>query len=318
MPKTLQEYADLLDQRGLFWPQPPEIVSPKATPSTQPIEGIRAVTWSIYGTLLRISDGELLFDHPDAMRMQVALDKTIQEFNMWHSMTRKPGPPWEQLYRGYKDLLERQRMAGTKHKGDVPEVDSSSLWRTLIGRLQEKEYEYDVSLYGDVEEFSDKVAWFFHSSLQGIEASPHARDALTALSEAGIRQGLLADAQPFTLVQMLRALKAQGTLPHLGQLFDFDCVILSFQEGVRKPSKSLYRAAVEQFAELEIAPEEVLHVSSRVRDDLAMARQFGMKTALYAGDKLGLRAGKEDVTDPQLRPDRLLTDLSQIREVLGI
>lgn len=317
MPKTLQQYADWLDERKLIWPRPPALVAPRATPYTKPLEGIRAVTWSVYGTLLRISDGELVFDVPDALRRQVALEKTIEEFHMWQSMTRKPGPPWEQMYDQYKRLVEDRQMAGTRHKGDAPEVDSSAIWRTIVERLQQKEYHYEASTYGDMDAFSEKISYFFHSSLQGVEASPQAREALLAVSDAGLRQGLLSDGQSFTLVQMLRALRAQGTLPAPGGLFDLDCVILSFQHGVRKPSKSLYRAAVECFRDHGVAPEEILHVGSRVSDDLAIAKRFGMKTALYAGDKLSLRATKEEMKDPALRPDRLLTDLAQIREILS-
>ena len=43
-----------------------------------------------------------------------------------------------------------------------------------------------------------------------------------------------------------------------------------------------------------------------------------MKTALYAADTTSLRATKAEMQDPQMRPDRLLTDLSQLREVLGL
>ena len=110
MPKTLLEYADLLDERKLLWPAPPKVEIVNATPSMKPLEGIRAVTWSIYGTLLRITDGELLFQHPQAIRMEVAIEKTIHEFNMWNSMTRRPGKPADLLLPKYGNILEDARL----------------------------------------------------------------------------------------------------------------------------------------------------------------------------------------------------------------
>ena len=319
MSKTLMEYADWLDERDeLIWPFPPKIVPVKATPSIKPLPGIQAVTWSIYGTLLRISEGQLLFDHPGALPMQVALDKTIHEFNMWNSMTRKPGPPWQSLHDPYMRALDEYRMAGRQHKGDFPEVDSSGIWRKLLQRLQQKEYTYDEEFYGDLNELSDKMAYFFHANLQGVEAVPHALPALRAVVQSGVHQGLLADAQSFTMMQLLRALKRQGTLPSLADLFSVDCMTLSFQEGVRKPSVSLYRDCVERFKELGIAAERVLHIGSRVRDDLIFAKRAGMRTALYAGDQTSLQATKADMKNSNLKPDRLLTDLTQIRDVLSV
>ena len=318
MPKTLQEYSEWLDERELMWPTPPEAVSANATPFFKPLRGIRAVTWSVYGTLLRISEGKLLFSHPDRTQMKVALEKTIQEFKMWNNMDRKPGAPWAQMLEQYTQLMQQQQMTDTRQKGDFPEFDSSRIWRKLLRRLAEKGYDYDMDFYGDPDEFSDKVAYFFHASLQGVEAAPNALRALAATSMSHVRQGLLSDAQSFTMVQMLRALNEQGTLPPLKELFSLDCLTLSFQQGLRKPSKSFFQNCLDQFAELGIGPKEVLHVSSRLADDLAVAKQAGMRTALYAADKISLRATKADMQNPELRPDRLLTDLAQIRDILEI
>ncbi len=318
MAKSLQEYADWLDEQHNLWPAPPEPVSTNATAFVKPLKGIRGVAWNVYGTLLRITSGRLRFKHPELSQMQVALEKIIAEFNMWHSMPRKPGPPWEQLNDQYLRILEEQRMSDTQRKGERPEVDSSRIWRKLLRRLAEKGYDYDMNLYGDPEELSDKVAYFFHSCLQGVEAAPNALNALAFVSDSKLTQGLLAEAQSFTIVQMLRALRAQGTLPPLGTLFALDTLTLSFQEGVAKPSPSLYRNCLEKFRSHGIGPSEVLYIGNRLSDDLAIAKGVGMRTALYAADKTSLRATKEEMKNPEMRPDRLLTDLAQIRDILAI
>lgn len=317
MAKTLLEYADWLAERKLRWPAPPKPEPAKATPYLKPLPGLKAVAWNVYGTLLRISDGELLFQHPQPIRMEVALDKTIHEFNMWNSMTRKPGKPWEYMQQKYLHALDEQKMASSGRKGDIVEVNSAKLWLKLLGMLDKKDYSYDTSLYGDMDELAEKVAYFFHSSLQGVEAAPNALKTLTAVTAAGFRQGLFADAQPFTVTQLVHALRDQGKLGSPDDLFTPSAHTFSFVEGIRKPSRTLFLRAMDRFNKLGLEPGQVLYVSTRVRDDLAVAKSLGMRTALYAAEKLALQAAPEDMKDPDLKPDRLVTDLAQIRDLIG-
>jgi len=237
---------------------------------------------------------------------------------MWNFMHRKPGAPWEDMYQQYSGFLNELRMSGDVKKGDVPEINSMRIWYKLLKRLLKKEYHYDVSFYGDFEELTEKVAYFFHANLQGVEASPKAARALLTVAESKIHQGILADAQPFTLCQMLRAISRQDTLPELEELFTPGCVTLSFPTGARKPSKTLFETCLKKFQRLDIPPESVLHVSNCINDDLAIAKQLGMKTALYAEDKVSLKATRAEVSHPETKPDRLMTDLLQIRDILQI
>src|SRR5262249_36526481 len=97
MALTLLQYANFLDTRELSWPAPPRVQRAKAKPHLVRLPQVRAVTWSVYGTLVAISAGQLYFEHPEKFIMEVALDKTIQEFKMWGSMSRKPGQPADYL-----------------------------------------------------------------------------------------------------------------------------------------------------------------------------------------------------------------------------
>jgi len=182
MAQTLLEYLDALDERDLVWPGAPEPRPLPAKPTLKPLPDIRAVTWSVYGTLLTIADGKLLHLHPQAVRNQIALEKTVHEFSMWYSMTRRPGQPWEYMLRQYEQMLRVFEMAGVKRKGDFPHVNSSRIWERLIGRLQQKEYTWDRDTYGDEADYADKVAYFFHANLQGVRAASWAWASLPSRS----------------------------------------------------------------------------------------------------------------------------------------
>src|SRR5204863_4745089 len=90
-----------------------------------------------------------------------------------------------------------------------PEVLAERVWEALIKKLFQKEYQFDAGFYGSLNEYSKKVAYFFHASLQGTAAQPEAATAMQLVADAGLQQGLLADGQCFTGVQLARGLKAQ-------------------------------------------------------------------------------------------------------------
>lgn len=316
MALTLEQYANLLDGRqDLTWPVPPVVDRPKARPYLVRLE-VRAVLWNIYGTLLNLHGGEIYFEHPQKFVMDVALDKTIQEFKMWGSMSRKPGQPADYLRQVYGDLLDKEKLVlggNEKH----PEILSERIWEGFIKKLLQKDYKFDAGSYGALNEYSRKVAYFFHASLQGTACYAGAADALRQVKAAGLRQGLLADAQSFTLVQLQRALTRQDPTAKVDALFHPDLRSLSNDLKGRKPSERLFRHALDQLAKHDIGPEDVLHVGSRIVQDIAPARKLGMKTALFAGDKGSLAATPEQLKDPATRPHVLLTELAQIVEVVG-
>jgi FMN phosphatase YigB (HAD superfamily) len=316
MPLSLEQYATYLDSRALHWPAPPDPVSAKARPHLKKLPDVKAVLWNVYGTLLSISGGELWFTHPQPFAMQVALDKTVQEFKMWGSMSRRPGQPGEYLGNQYEQALLKQRMASGTGNEKLPEVASELLWQSLIKLLCQKEYTWDVPRMGSLNEFTRKVAYFFHRSLQGTACYPGAADAMLTVGSRGLRQGLLADAQPFTAVQLQRGLAEQVPEIRLDDLLDDGLRFVSFEMRGRKPSERIFRKLHAALREQDLEPEQVLHVGNSLTRDLAPARRLGMRTALYAGDKNSLQATAEQLKEPASRPDVLLSDLSQIAEVI--
>lgn len=316
MPLTLEQYAtSYLDGRGLPWPAPPQVKAPKARPHLERLP-VRAVMWTAYGTLLAVPGGELWFEHPTDFVMDAALDKTIQEFKMWQSMSRKPGAPAAYLKELYRKALTALRMTGSGGE-KYPEVPSERVWEDIVRKLFQKDYAIDAGVYGALNEFVKKVAYFFHASIQGCGAYPGAAEAIRAVSAAGKLQGLLADGQCFTPAQLLRALRMQDPGFELSDHMPPDLRVLSAEARARKPSETIFRTAVGALAARGLRPADVLHVGSDLARDLAPAKKLGMRTALFAGDKASLAADPDLLKDPQYRPDVMLTELPQIADVVG-
>jgi FMN phosphatase YigB (HAD superfamily) len=316
MPLTLEQYATYLDTRDLPWPTAPEVERPKARPHVTRLNNIQAVTWNVYGTLLAVPHGELLFEHPHQFVMDAALEKTIQEFKMWASMSRKPGQPAEYMRQIYQQVLIENRSfpgGGEKH----PEAASERLWEAILKKLLQKDYKFDAGFFGSLNEYSRKIAYFFHASIQGSACYPGAAEALEHIGQSGLKQALLADGQCFTMVQIQRGLTAQGSRLRCDEVFEAKAEALSGSLRGRKPSERLFRHTLLALAELDITPDQVLHVGSRLAQDIIPAKRLGMKTALFAGDKASLGAQPDQLKEPASRPDVMLTELNQLTEVVG-
>lgn len=311
MALTLDQYVlDFLDTRGLPWPVMPKVDPPKAKPHLTPLP-VKAVLWNVYGTLLAIPTGELQFEAAIDFVTDAALDKTIQEFKMWKSMSRKPGAPSAYMKELYKKAFDVLKLTG---RGEVP---AEKVWEDIVNKLIKNEYSYDAATYGPLGEYVKKIAYFYHASIQGTGCYPGAAEALRVVAESGRRQGLLADGQCFTAPQLLRGLRAQDAAFDLAATVPADLRVLSAEKKVKKPAAELFDAAVAALAKRGVTAAETLHVGSSIARDIAPAKKAGMRTALFAGDKASLAATAEQLKDAASRPDVLLTELTQIAEVLA-
>jgi hypothetical protein len=315
MPISLDQYIEDLDGRkDLPWPVAPKLDPPKARPHVTRLP-VKAVMWTVYGTLVAIPHGELQYEPPPGplgdFVFENALEKTIKEFKMWNSMSRKPGKPSEYMGELYKKAVATLRLTGGG------EARSELVWEDIVKKLQQKEYTYDAGTYGSLEEYCRKIAYFFHASLQGAGAYPGAADALRMVAEAGKQQGLLADGQSFTFGQLRRCLRKDDPSFEPAMYVRPELRVLSAEVKAKKPAEALWKAATAALAAKGIRPAETLHVGSSLPRDVGPAKKYGFRTALFAGDKNSLAASGDQLKDPALRPDVMLTELTQVIEVLA-
>ena len=310
MPLTLEQYADeYLPKRGLPWPSAPKVEPKKAKPALAQLP-VKAVMWTAYGTLLAVPKGELLFEPEIDFVYDAALDKLIQEFKMWQSMSRKPGAPAAYMKELYKKAYDTVRLTN-------PEIVSEKIWDDVYKKLLQKDYVYEVSTYGPPAEYVKKISYFFHASIQGCGAYAGAADAIRAVAEMGKFNGLLADGQCFTPAQIHKACREQDPSFDVNQYFPLNLRLLSAEKRAKKPNDAFFKLAVDALKSRGIAPHDALHVGSNLLRDIAPAKKLGFRTALFVGDKASLVATSEQLKDPAMRPDVLLTELPQILDVIG-
>src|SRR5262249_31365640 len=158
-----------------------------------------------------------------------------------------------------------------------PEISSEKIWESIIKKLFQKDYKFDATFFGSLNEYARKVAYFFHASLQGTACYPGAATTLQQLKARGVYQGMIADAQCFTSVQLQRGLRQQEASAVVDDLFDADLRSLSYEQRSHKPSERLYRLLLQTLENKGISPEQALHIGSRVTQDVVPARKLGMR-----------------------------------------
>ena len=133
-----------------------------------------------------------------------------------------------------------------------------------------------------------------------LELSPDIRSCLEALSERGIRLGIVCDVG-FTGGELLR-----DFLNREGLLGRFSGWAFSDEVGHYKPSAQIFEAAL---SALGARPAEALHVGDLRRTDIAGARGVGMRTVRYRGLYDDSEVGDGEEADFVIDSHRELPDL---------
>lgn len=106
------------------------------------------------------------------------------------------------------------------------------------------------------------------------EVYPEVPEVLAELHGRGFRLGVVANWDR----------RLPGLLAQLGLARHLDAVVYSAAAGVEKPHPRIFRAACR---ELEVDPQEALHVGDRVREDVEGALAVGMEALLLVRRRPG-------------------------------
>ncbi len=283
---------------ALTWPLHPQPTT--AAPALGAVEGIRAVLFDVYGTLVISASGDIGLSGgqadgagPDPFRLALlaaGIDPS----------------PLAAGSDGRAALIDAIRARHTEARGrgvDFPEIDILEVWADLLPRLGLRAGAADVRRLAVEYEFRVNAVW----------TMPGLGQLLAALRERDLVLGIVSNAQFYTPL-MLEALLAT---PFDGLGFDTDCCAWSYRLGVGKPSRAIYRAALAALqARHGIRPEQVLYVGNDMRNDIWPAAAAGLRTVLFAGDARSLRLRSDDPDVAGTVADRVVTELMQIDQSL--
>jgi len=211
----------------------------------------RAIIFDVYGTLLSAPSGGV---KPDP-----AADALLRHILTKHGLAA-PRSPSTALYDA---VCAHHRSSDFRY----PEVDLRNLWRAILSLPDDADItELVIQL---------EAAW------RPARLMPGVTESFYHLASAGIMLGLLSNAQC-------------NTLPSLGEcasLFHPDLTILSYQQGIAKPSPALFDLLTTRLASYGIVPSNTLYIGNDPLHDIEPAALRNFRTALFTGDPNSYRAG---------------------------
>lgn len=265
------------------------------------LEGIRAVLFDIYGTLVISGTGDISLaekeDRSAALRATLAaagitgLPETLPLANRFHEAICA--------------AQDERRAQGIEY----PEVEIREVWHHFLGDLAADGLTFDQPSIRGI----SRLAIDYECRVNAVWPMSSAGPTLSTLRQRGLRLGIVSNAQFYTKFMFPAFFGA--SLADLG--FARGPNVFSYRELEGKPSTALYEKAAAVLATDGIRPEAVLYVGNDLRNDVWPARQVGFRTALFAGDARSLRWRRDDARLADVRPDAVLTDLWQILTLLG-
>jgi putative hydrolase of the HAD superfamily len=263
----------------------------------EPMAGIRAVLFDVYGTLVVSGCGDIGLTDTAAGRdhFRAALDAARIDT--------------DKLPAGFDGAAALVETIGASHviareQGvDYPEVDILAIWQTLLSRLDvaadARTLRHAVIEY----EFRSNAVW----PMPGLDR------VIDALARRGLVLGIVSNAQFYTPL-MLEAFLGRDVV---AAGFDPRSCAWSYQHRVGKPSVHVYEPALTALRrDHGIDPQQVLYIGNDLRNDIWPADQLGCRTALFAGDARSLRLRQDDASLRDVHPDRVVTALDQITDHL--
>jgi len=283
--------------RSLFSPLSPEPTD--TLPELGELEGISAVLFDVYGTLLISASGDIGLARDAAD--QTTLGSLLDSADL-------PAPASDDAFADADALIRAEiKTEHTRARArgiDFPEVDILSLWQRVLSRRGIRTSAQQLR----------RIALEYEARSNAVWPMPGLAELLERLHGRGLVLGIVSNAQFYTS-QILEAFLGS---PPAALGLDPDCSAWSYQLGVAKPAQAIYRPALDGLRQKHgIEPAQVLYIGNDRRNDIWPASKLGMCTALFAGDARSLRLRLDDPDLVGVKADRVVTALAQIPQLLA-
>ena len=273
-----------------------------------PLTGIKAVLFDIYGTLIISASGDIGSSN---WKGQSAIE-VLSEFKVELSHKLNQEALGLHVVHCFEDSIIYSHQKSKELGLPNPEIDILEIWKTVLQTLKNDGHITKMPEDLPYHEF----AMSFELYNNAVYPMPRMVETLESIHAKGLPLGIVSNAQFFTPMILKHFFKVdtfRDSLP----LFHERLQVYSFATGRAKPDVFLYKLMAKNLTELGLAPQECLYVGNDMLNDISPAAEVGFKTVLFAGDERSLRLRKNHPRCFNCKPDRSVTQLSQILNILS-
>jgi putative hydrolase of the HAD superfamily len=249
---------------------------------------IRVVLFDVYGTLVNYWKNEFENEASRQEALLASFEKVIQRFGMEPYLVQMnpEEPPQKTLSDLYHGLISLKHGLAAEKKIEFPEVKIEEIWEAILLILKRRGYDPSGFSLGEGPDFNRCVAYFYNFFAFNRGLYPGVTGALQRLRAENIFCGIMSNAQFYTPMDLTLFLRDQSNdeIDDYSRLFDHDFIFFSYEYGVAKPHKLLFRKLFDALYEYQILPSQALLVGNDLMSDIRPAQEAGMKTAFFTGD----------------------------------
>lgn len=290
-----------LDELELMQP-----IAPDLCPNLRKEKPVKAVIFDIYGTLIISSSGDI----DQATFSEKNMKKALIAGGFVNESTR-PEVYSFLLNELPKKIASNQKE--TKENGHpYPDVDIFKVWKEMLDEAEKRQFLQKTGY----ESLADTIIVFEILSNK-VSPMPGMMELLNELQSANIPLGIVSNAQFYTPIIMNFFLTGKFSTSQEIAGFDPDLTVFSFTKLRAKPDVELFSTIKNQLKnKYNIHPEEAIFVGNDILKDVYTAKNAGLQTALFAGDKRSLRLRETDERVRGLFPDFVITELKQVLTII--
>ena len=291
-----------MHERFIRLSKPLEPIGTNTIPALQALKEIHVIAYDFYGTLFISGVGDIGID--DGNINAELLTETLENSGI-EITNSSAGNEGFQIYNAVVD----SHIKDLKEEGiEYPEPDIRNVWKEVLEKMDEQElvhYSHENSIY-------DIVSVEFEARMNPVWPMSDTVETLSHFKEMGFNQGIISNSQFYTPI-VLEAL-TEHSLKELG--LEEQLLHWSYKENLKKPGLQFYDDFIKKLETFDdtLKPSNVLYVGNDMLKDIYPAHHFGMKTALFAGDKRSLKWRRDDERCADIQPDLVITKLSQLKE----
>ncbi len=269
----------------------------------EPLSGVRAVLFDVYGVLFISGAGDIGFNEPIDSDSAFQSALVSAGFHWLREYSEKHGPVL------LKSAIKQTHALKKEKNIEYPEVDILEEWEKVVVNLINQNI-----IQGEITETSIKqLALEYELRVNPVWPMPHLKFILNELQQSPMMMGIISNAQFYT--PSLFKIFAGGQPETIG--FQEPLCIWSYLCGEGKPSLRLFQMVSDRLQkQCNISPQETVFIGNDMLNDIWTASQVGFRTILFAGDQRSLRLREDDPRCASLKPDRIICDLADICRIL--
>jgi putative hydrolase of the HAD superfamily len=279
-------------------------------PRLDKIEGLKAIIFDIYGTLVVSASGDINQIDLSQQNMRTALREA--DYLLPEKDPKKGEKVVAELLQQFVDILQKHQQKLRDSGAPFPEADIRHVWDEWLQYALNKKFIHTNGA-SDI----TRLTFVFEMLSNKIHPMPGMLEVLHYFHDRKYPLGIVSNAQFYTPVMMNFFIDGQARDTESLPLFNDDITQFSYSLHKAKPDRTLFVPVLKALKEnYGIAPHQAVFVGNDMYNDIYPAQELGMKTIFFAGDKRALRLREDKPEVKNVRPDAVITELLQLKQII--